>query len=81
MNIDAALVAVKWKAEPAEHNYPAAVDNLALGLPEKQAEQLVAALRKAPRCRRRPRTWSVRADFQCCQRTTRTWRPTSKRSR
>ena len=42
-----AVTGLEWKAEPAEHNYPAAADYLALVLPEKQVEQLVAALRKA----------------------------------
>jgi hypothetical protein len=46
MNI-AAAAGVKWKAEPAEHTYPAAADYLTLVLPENEVEQLVAALRKA----------------------------------
>ena len=53
MNIDAPLVAVKWKAEPAEHNYPAAAGYLALVLPEKQVERLVAALRAAPQLQKK----------------------------
>jgi hypothetical protein len=47
------VVGVKWKAEPAEHNYPAAADYLALVLPEKQVKKLVAALRNTPQVQKK----------------------------
>ncbi len=37
-----------WLTNPEPHDFPAALDYLELVFPRKQAEQLVAALRRAP---------------------------------
>ena len=42
-----------WKAEPDDHDYPAAADYLSLILSEGQAEAATAALRSAPLVRRK----------------------------
>ncbi len=44
---------VTWKGAPAEHDYPAAADYLALVLTDKQVERVVAALRTAPQVRKK----------------------------
>jgi len=38
----------RWKVEPDEHDYPAAVDYLSLVVAEDVAEKLVASLKEAP---------------------------------
>src|SRR5712671_2159518 len=47
------VLGVNWKAEPAEHNFPAAADYLALILPEKQVKKLVAPLRNGPQVQKK----------------------------
>lgn len=42
-----------WKADPDDHDYPAAADYLSLILSEAQAEAATAALRGAPLVRRK----------------------------
>lgn len=37
-----------WKAEPDEHDYPAALSYLSLIMPEDEADKLVTQLRSAP---------------------------------
>jgi hypothetical protein len=43
-----AVVAVLWRSEPEEHNYPAAADYLALLATPGQINEILAALKKAP---------------------------------
>jgi hypothetical protein len=42
-----------WKQRPDAHDFPAALDYLALVLDEAMARKLVAALRKAPTQRKK----------------------------
>lgn len=45
--------AVTWRGAPAEHDYPAAADYLALVLTDKQVQRVVTALRTAPQRRKK----------------------------
>lgn len=48
----------RWKQEPEDHDFPAAADYLALLLEDRDVEQIVAELRKAPTVHRKAKDLS-----------------------